>query len=182
VWAVREGVLGLAASVRARQVTVEPGGVLDAGGVVDGAVENAGTVTGESLTVHGSYTQRPGGRLTARRLTVSGPVALAGTFEPGPGGIVIDNAGTDAVTGTFDGLPEGTEVGGHRISYQGGDGNDVVLTDPEAPGDPGVAPLAAPTGGNGLVWSVVAGVVVLLCVILLFLIRRGRHRMIPPGE
>jgi len=45
---------------------------------------------------------------------------------------IIDNDGTDAVSGTFAGLPEGAAlvgVGGKfRISYVGGTGNDVTLT------------------------------------------------------
>jgi hypothetical protein len=52
--------------------------------------------------------------------------SAAGPFE------VVDNDGTDAVVGTFAGLPEGTAflAGGQyfTISYHGGDGNDVVLT------------------------------------------------------
>src|SRR5262249_2472257 len=43
-----------------------------------------------------------------------------------------DNDGSDAVVGTFIGLPQGTNlyIGGQKfsISYTGGDGNDVVLT------------------------------------------------------
>ena len=46
--------------------------------------------------------------------------------------ILIDNDGTDPITGTFNGRPEGATlaVGGEqfRISYVGGTGNDVVLT------------------------------------------------------
>ena len=54
------------------------------------------------------------------------------TFVPFNGKLtLIDNDGTDPVTGTFAGLPGGTFFGsgGHafRISYQGGTGNDVVL-------------------------------------------------------
>lgn len=45
---------------------------------------------------------------------------------------IILNDGADAVTGTFNGLSEGTifTAGGEQfaISYEGGDGNDVVLT------------------------------------------------------
>jgi autotransporter-associated beta strand protein len=45
--------------------------------------------------------------------------------------VIIDNNGTDAVSGTFIGLPEGTGflIDGQlfSITYQGGDGNDVVL-------------------------------------------------------
>jgi hypothetical protein len=59
--------------------------------------------------------------------------ALAGGFNPtvGQAFTIIDNDGTDAVTGTFVGLAEGAfvNIGGtvFAISYHGGDGNDVVL-------------------------------------------------------
>lgn len=51
---------------------------------------------------------------------------------------LIDNDGTDAVTGTFKDLPEGatftTSDGAiYKINYGGGDGNDVVLTVVGAP-------------------------------------------------
>jgi autotransporter-associated beta strand protein len=46
--------------------------------------------------------------------------------------VLIANDGVDAVTGTFDGLPEGTIITKglfqYTISYHGGTGNDVVLT------------------------------------------------------
>ena len=46
--------------------------------------------------------------------------------------VIIDNDGTDSVVGTFEGLAEGAVVAidGYetRISYEGGDGNDVVLS------------------------------------------------------
>jgi hypothetical protein len=64
-----------------------------------------------------------------------GTAPTTGTFT------IIDNDDADAVTGTFDGLAEGSLVAVNvgtdlapvagtifRISYQGGDGNDVVLT------------------------------------------------------
>jgi hypothetical protein len=45
---------------------------------------------------------------------------------------VIDNDGTDAIAGTFDGVPEGGTVVANnglvlRVSYRGGDGNDVQV-------------------------------------------------------
>jgi autotransporter-associated beta strand protein len=50
---------------------------------------------------------------------------------------IIDNDGSDPVTGTFNGLPEGADlnVGGNHftVSYAGGDGNDVTLTAASAP-------------------------------------------------
>ncbi|WP_210253442.1 Ig-like domain-containing protein [Antarcticirhabdus aurantiaca] len=47
--------------------------------------------------------------------------------------VIIDNDGTDAIRGSFAGLAEGGTLSfgarSLRISYQGGDGNDVTLTD-----------------------------------------------------
>jgi autotransporter-associated beta strand protein len=76
------------------------------------------------------------------RLNVTGTVALghatldvtsASSFPPGARFTIIDNDGIDPVTGTFAGLPEGasfTTTSGvvFQITYQGGSGNDVVLT------------------------------------------------------
>ncbi len=83
-----------------------------------------------------------GSALTADRLDVLGGVSLGGVltlrpatgFAPAPGGRVtlIDNQGTGPVQGTFAGRPEGSVVGQFgdvvlRITYRGGDGNDVEL-------------------------------------------------------
>lgn len=76
-------------------------------------------------------------------LTVNGAVSLDNTplnlqLDPGYDAdlgdtvTLLDNDGSDAVTGTFKHLPEGAPVyvSGQlfTISYTGGDGNDVVLT------------------------------------------------------
>ena len=75
------------------------------------------------------------------QLSANGTVNLAGAtlnvnlaFTPALGSAftVIQNDGTDAVLGTFAGLPEGTTLSLNgmtfQISYAGGTGNDVVLT------------------------------------------------------
>jgi len=75
------------------------------------------------------------------QLNVTGTVNLTGAtlngsvgFAPAAGTTftIINNDGSDAVTGTFSGLPEGAGVtlSGQTftISYAGGTGNDVVLT------------------------------------------------------
>ena len=56
-------------------------------------------------------------------------------FTPPPSSTftIVDNDGTEPISGTFVGLDEGATVsvaGGHnfRISYVGGDGNDIVLS------------------------------------------------------
>jgi hypothetical protein len=74
------------------------------------------------------------------QLDVTGAVSLNGAtldaslgFSPAPGDrfVIIKNDGTDPVSGTFAGLPQGASlwIGGvpFHIYYDGGDGNDVVL-------------------------------------------------------
>lgn len=75
------------------------------------------------------------------RLVVAGPVTLANAalavffgYTPSVGDsyVIVDNDGADAVVGTFSTLPEGSTFVAFgrtlQITYQGGDGNDVVLT------------------------------------------------------
>ena len=77
----------------------------------------------------------------ADKLAVTGAIALTGAKlslnvpNPIPAGskfTIIDNDGSDAITGTFQGVAEGgfVSAGGQSftVSYVGGDGNDVVLT------------------------------------------------------
>jgi hypothetical protein len=84
---------------------------LDAGGPSD-QIQVTGTVTL--------------GNPTLEVTLVSGTPTAGQTFK------LIDNDGTDAVSGTFGNLPEGATliINGYifTISYHGGDGNDVVLT------------------------------------------------------
>lgn len=67
-------------------------------------------------------------------ISTSAALNLSFGFVPAVGNtfILINNDGADAVTGNFNGLPEGTVfyVGASalRISYVGGTGNDVTLT------------------------------------------------------
>ncbi|MFF5183091.1 autotransporter [Streptomyces sp. NPDC000345] len=117
-------------------------------GTVEGAVTNEGVVTG-GLTVSGDYTQQDRGQLVlgTAPLRVSGRVRLGGGLDLSAAGAaaegsgrderrreitVLDHSGHGAVAGTFDGLREGARVKladtVYRISYRGGDGNDVVLT------------------------------------------------------
>ncbi len=69
--------------------------------------------------------------------------------------VVIDNDDTDAVISTFSGLAEGAivDVGGTRfkISYVGGDGNDVVLIRSVAPAVAAPGGVANNTGDSGTV-------------------------------
>ena len=109
------------------------------------------------VEVHGTYAQVSAGNFAVDiggltpgnladqhdQLKVFGMVALDGTldiglinrFTPSVGDTItiIDNDGMNAVNGTFAGLPESDCADGtgsylFRISYQGGDNNDVTLT------------------------------------------------------
>lgn len=77
------------------------------------------------------------------KLQVTGAVNLGGCqlelqplYAPSPGQrfVLIENDGTDPIVGTFAGLPQGAVFTAPtpnlkwRISYMGGDGNDVTLT------------------------------------------------------
>lgn len=68
--------------------------------------------------------------------------SLVNSFKPAGGNsfTLIDNDGTDAVTGTFSGLAEGAtftlDGSVFKISYVGGSGNDVVLTAQTLPTTP----------------------------------------------
>jgi fibronectin-binding autotransporter adhesin len=86
-------------------------------------------------TVCSEYDQlKVAGTVTLDAATATLTTSLYNGFKPQKNNTftIIDNDGTDAVTGTFKGLAEGATfaVDGNtfKISYKGGDGNDVVLT------------------------------------------------------
>ncbi|MEU3933396.1 autotransporter-associated beta strand repeat-containing protein [Streptomyces sp. NPDC029044] len=130
-------------------------------GIVSGTVANDGTVT-TGLTVDGPYTQSRKGTLVLRDkpLTVTGRVRLAGHLDvpAAPRAAreitVLDNKGKARTSGTFTGMREGARLKRadtpYRISYRGGDGNDVVLTAVASPGRSATAQAApaAPAPAN----------------------------------
>ncbi|GAA4052987.1 autotransporter-associated beta strand repeat-containing protein [Streptomyces shaanxiensis] len=193
--------------VGASGLRVGAGKSLSGKGTVKGAVTNEGVVA-TGLTVSGGYTQSAKGELVLRDgpLKVTGAVRLAGDLdlasaatatEPARRITVLDHQGRARTTGAFTGLKEGKklELGdtAYRISYRGGDGNDVVLTavtatpspssdslrsaaDPVA--SPGAPTASAASGGLGW-WPYVlaSGLLVGLAVPATRLGRgRGRRR------
>ncbi|MFF4785978.1 autotransporter [Streptomyces griseorubiginosus] len=126
-------------------------------GTVAGAVVNDGVVSG-GLSVAGDYTQSTKGELVlgARPLKVSGAVRLAGDLDLAAAGTrpartvtVLDHQGGARTMGTFKGLKEGTRLQladtTYRITYRGGDGNDVVLTTDTASATARVRSVGTPT-------------------------------------
>ncbi|MDP9173513.1 MAG: autotransporter-associated beta strand repeat-containing protein, partial [Planctomycetota bacterium] len=149
-------------------VTVNASGTLGGTGGVSGSVtvNSGGTlspgVAGSAVFATGNLTIAAGGNLNADinsstagtgydQVNVTGTVNLSGnlnlfgtrTVHAGDPITLINNDAADAVTGTFAGLAEGAVVAlngvNYTISYHGGTGNDVVLTD----ASPSVATAAA---------------------------------------
>ncbi|MFF7049866.1 autotransporter [Streptomyces griseorubiginosus] len=152
-------------------------------GTVAGAVVNDGVVTG-GLSISGGYTQSAKGELVLgeRPLKVSGAVRLAGDLDLAAAGTtppkaagtepartitVLDHRGGARTSGAFKGLKEGTRLKladtTYRITYRGGDGNDVVLTavtasptahvrTATAPTAQAAAPRTTGTAAEGLGW------------------------------
>jgi PEP-CTERM motif-containing protein len=129
-----------------------------------GGTFNPGPQAGPgATTVNGGYNQAAAGTLqvdiTAPSgtdlLNVTGAVSLAGNLDiVATGGLLADqsflilqNDGADAITGAFLGKAQGVpflEDGTlWRISYTGGDGNDVALTVVPEPATLGLAALGA---------------------------------------
>jgi autotransporter-associated beta strand protein len=109
------------------------------------AVELAGLNAGtgyDQMNVRG--TNNLANATLSLNATYSSPVA------PGQQFVIINNDGTDPITGTFNGLTNGStlSVGGFKysVNYAGGTGNDVVLTLTDVPaGQAGSSVLS----GNG---------------------------------
>ena len=96
-----------------------------------------------------------------------------GVIKKGDTFTIISNNGTNPVQGTFKDLPEGAEVtvsgATFKISYVGGDGNDVVLT---AQND-SKAPKAPNTGGEKLSVNLIGAIAgVASAAALLFVTKR----------
>ena len=134
---------GRAGAINATGGMIEPGsasapGILNSGNVVLNpttslVIDLNGTAAGTGY----------------RQLNVTGSVNLGGSvldasanFQSviGDQFTIVNNDGNDAVVGTFAGLAEGADLtlGGlaFTISYQGGSGNDVVLTRVTSPAPP----------------------------------------------
>ena len=163
-------------------VTVANGATLKGnGGVSSATVQSGGTIapghspgciSANNMTINGTYAAQIGGTNACTdydQLQVSGTVDISNStlqltlvdgFTPSVGQTftIINNTGSNPVTGTFSNLAsEGSTItiNGNlfKVSYVGGDGNDVVLTVvSSATAAPGVvAPKAPATGLASLI-------------------------------
>ncbi len=134
------GGTGTVGTVNVTQGAISAGTLTSPTGIL-----NTGNLT---FTANGNYAVKIGGTLPGAnghdQLNVTGTVNLNnarlapipwGGFRPAIGDAltILRNDGTDAINGTFLNAPEGAIFGGalntaFRITYQGGDGNDVVIT------------------------------------------------------
>jgi hypothetical protein len=122
------------------------GSVSGIGGISPGTGSiRYGTLHTKSLAFNGDWVTDVSYSATiSDRVDVTGTVSLRGRLFPvlrgfpvtppatGQEEVIIANDGSDPVTGIFDDLPEGALISANgltmRISYRGGDGNDVTLT------------------------------------------------------
>jgi autotransporter-associated beta strand protein len=125
-------------------VTVASGGtVLPGSGTSQTAILSTANLTLSSSSTFSAVVSGATAGTGYDQINVTGTVTLTGSslsvtigtgFTPslGESFTLISNDGTDAVVGTFTGLAQGGTftVGGEtfQINYQGGDGNDVVIT------------------------------------------------------
>ena len=144
--------LTVSGSISVPLVTVGANGFLSGSGTMTAATLTNATLVPDTVLTTGNLSVQGGtvmfrislspGQDSQTQLVTVGTVTLANPaldvsvpWNPpvtGDSFVLIDNDGTDPVSGTFAGLPEGAvfAVGdtSFRITYSGGTGNDVVLT------------------------------------------------------
>lgn len=103
-----------------------------------------------------------------------------GVIKKGDTFTIIDNKGAIPVQGTFKDLPEGAEItaGGvtFKISYVGGDGNDIVLTalnDSPAPKS-SKAPKVPNTGGEKLAVNLIGAIAGVASAVALLIVAKRK--------
>jgi autotransporter-associated beta strand protein len=146
--------------VNSSQIADTAGIQVNSDGLLDVTATASETVSSLNLDTGGGFVIATGGAFSVLPAAPADTIDLTGgvlTFNRtgplvpiGQSVTLIDNLGTNPITGTFAGLPEGATLTANgqefTISYVGGDGNDVVLT-PASPPPPAPVVLAA-SGDN----------------------------------
>jgi hypothetical protein len=135
---VSGGVLQFLNGGSAGPVTANTGQVFLGGG----AISEIGNVTDLTMQAASSFFPNMMGPAMFATLNASGAVTLNNptliifwffTSNSGDSFTILNKTSAGAITGTFSGLPEGSTFLSngrtYQITYVGGDGNDVVLTD-----------------------------------------------------
>jgi len=133
-------------NTRGGDLTLSPGGASSVGVATSGVDVTVGTLifadgAGLSIVINGTTADTEYSQLNvAGEVNLTGvELLLSGSYSPRPGDafVIVDNDGNDPVIGTFSGLPEGATISDFpftglsaTISYQGGTGNDVVISLP----------------------------------------------------
>lgn len=177
-------------------IKVETGGIVAPG-------HSPGCLTTNNLIVNGTYQAEIGGNQPCTgydQIVVtggsSGPIvatttavdvtngtldtSLVNSFVPAVGDSfrIVNNQSSDAVTGIFAGLPEGTTFTTqgvtYRISYVGGDGNDIVLTVTNVSGAAAALPKAPNTGFRLVLENPMTtlGIITLISLVISLIARR----------
>lgn len=175
------------------EVSVDEGGVFGGDATVKSLYVSGVVAPGNSpgkITVLGTFALQNTGvykaeilnkdhydQIVAHDVYLKGSLDLTylagGVIKKGDTFTIVSNNGTNPVQGTFKDLPEGAEVtvsgATFKISYVGGDGNDVVLT---AQND-SKAPKAPNTGGEKLSVNLIGAIAgVASAAALLFITKR----------
>jgi autotransporter-associated beta strand protein len=135
-----DGTVSLVSNPQLGPVSINPGGIL---ALDEGGPQMARSLSFNHYSPLGTLRVATSNAATnpCSQLRVTGTVTLKGKLDvnhiPGlmPNGFsctIIDNDGADPIVGGFAGMPEGALISGgatgFRVSYVGGDGNDVTLS------------------------------------------------------
>jgi hypothetical protein len=132
------------------QLTCQGGGVSQIGNVTDLTMQSGSKLEMAMYSLSDYGQLNASGNVSLGNATLN----LSWSFTSATGNTftIINKTSAGAITGTFNGLPEGATFAGgartYQITYIGGDGNDVVVTDITAPGPtptPTPTPTATPT-------------------------------------
>ncbi len=173
----------LTVSGQAGNVTVSSGSTIKGTGVValldilsGGTLapgESPGCLSSGNLTLAGTFEVEIAGNTACTeydQTQVTGIVDVTGgqldvsfldDFQPEVGDeyTIIDNDGSDGIVGTLSGLAEGATFSADgvvfRVSYEGGDGNDLVLSTLEVPAE---APNTGSSSNNPSIFWIFAGI------------------------